>query len=176
MARDLLGRVLHVRRGEAELAATIVETEAYLGAGDPASHSHRGPTRRASIMFGKPGIAYVYFIYGMYHCLNAVTELEGRGAAVLIRALSPSVPDGFRGTGLPARQLAGPGRLCRALGIDLRMNGWDLTSSALRVLAAPPSPGSEVMVGPRVGLTRAVDLPLRFRLLEARGQVPRVPR
>jgi DNA-3-methyladenine glycosylase len=116
-------------------------------------------------MFGPPGVAYVYFIYGMYHCLNAVTEPEGTGAAVLIRALSPVVPPDVAGIGASTRQLGGPGKLCRALGIDLRMNGWDLTSSALRILDAPVPPGAEVVVGPRVGIRRSAELPLRFRLL-----------
>lgn len=161
--------MLELRRGRRRVAGTIVETEAYLGGDDPASHSHRGPTPRSAMMFGPPGMAYVYLIYGMYHCLNVVTEPEGTGAAVLIRALSPAVPDAFSGTrapvGLPARRLSGPGRLCRELGIDLSMNGWDLGLSPLRILAARPPAGSEVAVGPRVGITRAADLPLRFRLV-----------
>jgi DNA-3-methyladenine glycosylase len=163
VARDLLGRVLHLRQGRRELAATIVETEAYLGAGDPASHSHRGPTPRAAIMFGPPGVAYVYFIYGMYHCLNAVTEPEGTGAAVLIRALDPRVPGGLPSVGVSAGRLAGPGLLCRAFGIDLTMNGWDLVGSDLRILAGAPAADDAVTIGPRVGITRAADLPLRFR-------------
>jgi DNA-3-methyladenine glycosylase len=163
VARELLGKVLELRRADRRLAATIVETEAYLGAGDPASHSHRGPTPRSQIMFGPPGVAYVYFIYGMYHCLNAVTEPEGTGSAVLIRALDPVVPGLAPVPGWTRRSVGGPGRLCRELGIDLGMNGWDLRTSDLRILGGSPVADSEVEVGPRVGINRAPDLPLRFR-------------
>ena len=114
-------------------------------------------------MYGPPGIAYVYFIYGVYHCLNAVTDAPGNGSAVLIRALRPHVPEGFAASGFTAHQLGGPGRLCRAFGIDLRMNGWDLTRSRLRILRGDGRSG-DVITGPRVGITSAADLPLRFRL------------
>jgi DNA-3-methyladenine glycosylase len=110
-------------------------------------------------MFGEAGHAYVYFIYGMYHCLNTVTEPAGRGAAVLIRAARA-----VSGWSDPP-PLGGPGRLCRALGIDLSMNGWDLTDSPLRILEAPAVGLASVVEGPRVGIRRAVDLPLRFRVL-----------
>lgn len=162
MARELLGKVLELRRQERRLAAVIVETEAYLGAGDPASHSHRGMTKRSAVMFGPPGVAYVYFIYGMYHCLNAVTEAEGIGSAVLIRALDPEIP-GVAGTMWTRRSLAGPGKLCREFGIDLSMNGWDLSRSDLRILAGGEVPDADIVVGPRVGIQRAADLDLRFR-------------
>ncbi len=164
MARELLGTVLELRRAGKVLAAAIIETEAYLSADDAASHSHRGPTPRSLIMFGPPGMAYVYLIYGMYHCLNVVTEPEGVGSAVLIRALEP-LPDGAAPTpGWTRRALAGPGRLCREFGVDLRMNGWDLTRSRLRILAGPGVADAEVNVGRRVGITRSADLPLRFRV------------
>jgi DNA-3-methyladenine glycosylase len=165
VARDLLGQVLENRRGRRRLAGTITETEAYLGEEDPASHAFRGPRGRAAIMFGPAGRAYVYFIYGMYHCLNAVTGPEGQGSAVLIRALSPEVPQGWRRTGYTARQLGGPGRLCREFGIDLRMNGWDLSTSRLRILPGLTVPDHDVAVGPRVGISRAAHRPLRFRAL-----------
>jgi DNA-3-methyladenine glycosylase len=163
VARELLGKVLDLRRPGIGLAAVIVETEAYLGAGDPASHSHRGVTPRSRTMFGPPGVAYVYFIYGMYHCLNAVTEAEGIGSAVLIRALDPEVPARRAVAGWTRRSLAGPGRLCREFGIDLSMNGWDLSRSDLRILEGGAVADSDVIVGPRVGLQRAADLELRFR-------------
>jgi DNA-3-methyladenine glycosylase len=163
VARELLGKLLELRRPRGRLAATVVETEAYLGVGDPASHSHRGPTPRSQIMFGPPGVAYVYFIYGMYHCLNAVTEPEGTGSAVLIRALDPVVPGRPPEEGWTRRSLDGPGKLCRELGIDLGMNGWDLRTSELRILEGPRVTDAEVKVGPRVGINRAADLPLRFR-------------
>jgi DNA-3-methyladenine glycosylase len=162
VARELLGKVLELRRAGNVLAATITETEAYLGARDAASHSYRGPTPRSSIMFGPPGVAYVYLIYGMYHCLNVVTEPEGVGSAVLIRALDPLVTGGDPVPGWTRRSLGGPGRLCREFGVDLRMNGWDLTRSKLRILERPPVPDSDLVVGPRVGIKRSADLPLRF--------------
>jgi DNA-3-methyladenine glycosylase len=168
VARDLLGQVLEVRRGRQRLAGTIIETEAYLGEDDPASHAFRGPTRRAAIMFGPPGIAYVYFIYGMYHCLNAVTGQEGEASAVLIRALSPKVPAGWTGTGLYRMRLGGPGRICREFGIDLSMNGWDLSTSRLRIMRGATVPEDEVVVGPRVGIRSAAELPLRFRVAASR--------
>jgi DNA-3-methyladenine glycosylase len=148
VARDLLGQVLYMRRGDHVLAAPILETEAYTPE-DPASHSYRGLTARTRVMFGPPGFAYVYFIYGMYHCLNAVTESDGVGAAVLIRAV---------------QGIKGPGRLCRQFGIDLQMNGWDLTSSDLSILAAPGVPDERITQGPRVGITRGAALPRRFRI------------
>jgi len=115
-------------------------------------------------MFGPPGVAYVYLIYGMYHCLNVVTEPEGVGSAVLIRALDPLVTGGDPVPGWTRRTLGGPGRLCREFGVDLRMNGWDLTRSRLRILERPRVPDSDLVVGPRVGIKRSADLPLRFRV------------
>jgi DNA-3-methyladenine glycosylase len=167
VARELLGQVLAVRRGDGWIGGTISETEAYLGADDPASHSHRGPTPRSSIMFGPPGIAYVYFIYGMHHCLNAVTEPEGVGAAVLVRALLPALPagTGVAPVGQPAARLRGPGLVCRALGIGLSSNGADLALGDLRILAAPRVADARVEAGPRVGINRARELPLRFRVM-----------
>lgn len=167
VARELLGQVLELRRAGTVLAATITETEAYLGAGDAASHSHRGRTPRSSIMFGSPGVAYVYLIYGIYHCLNVVTEPEGVGSAVLIRAVEPLVIGGMAVPGWTRRSLGGPGRLCREFGVDLRMNGWDLTRSRLRVVEGSRVADGDVLVGPRVGIKRSADLPLRFRALRS---------
>ncbi len=173
VARGLLGRVIEVDGQEGLVAGRIVETEAYLGREDPASHAGRGRTPRSGIMFGVPGVVYVYLIYGMHHCLNFVTEPDGRPGAVLIRALEPVAGRDLmaRRRGLdPARcrdreLTAGPGRLCLALGIDRTWNGRSLTDpdSGIRVLAAGAAP-PEVLVGPRVGIKRAVDLPYRFRV------------
>jgi DNA-3-methyladenine glycosylase len=163
VARELLGKVLELARPDQRVAAVIVETEAYLGAGDPASHSHRGVTPRSRIMFGPPGVAYVYFIYGMYHCLNAVTDAEGIGSAVLIRALDPEVRGRAAGAGWTRRSLSGPGKLCREFGIDLSMNGWDLSQSDLRILDGGEVADADVVVGPRIGIQRAAELELRFR-------------
>ena len=115
VAQELLGKRLRFFAHD----FLITETEAYIGQNDPACHAARGLTPRTRVMFGPPGHAYIYFIYGMYHCLNIVTEEEGFPAAVLIRGLvSPHVP---------YAQTNGPGKLCRFLGLDLRYNAWDLT-------------------------------------------------
>lgn len=142
----------------------IVETEAYLGPHDLACHAARGRTARTEVMFGPPGHAYVYFVYGMHCCVNVVTEREGHAAAVLIRALE-------LGPGVEGRT-DGPGRLCEALGIDRTQNGADLTGTRLYVttgerLAGLARPLGEVCRGPRVGVGYAGEwaaAPLRFWL------------
>jgi DNA-3-methyladenine glycosylase len=146
-------------------AGTIVEVERYQQ-DDPASHSFRGPTPRAAVMFGPPGRVYVYRSYGVHWCLNLVCERKGRGAAVLLRALAPT--EGLeamraRRGGVADRLLcSGPGRLTQALGIDGRLNGAALDGAPLAVLArAAPV---RVVSGPRIGLTRAADVPWRFGL------------
>ncbi len=169
VARELLGAVL---RHEDELGAVsgrIVETEAYLGPHDPASHSVVGRTARTWHLFGPPGVAYVYFVYGMHWCVNAVTREEGFGSAVLIRALEPLEGiERMRARRPKARrdeQLCdGPGKLCAALGIDRRFDGAVLTGgSVLTIHTGVAVPEDRVVVGPRVGITKAVEWPLRFR-------------
>jgi DNA-3-methyladenine glycosylase len=171
VARDLLGKVLTVSSVEGECSGRIVETEAYSG-DDPASHSAKGETPRASIMFGEPGVAYVYFIYGMYEMINFVTEPKGHAGAVLIRALEP-----LRGEALMQRRRAlgravvkplkswelasGPGKLCRALGVQMRHNGAKLSGPEVIVSDDGYEPES-VSVSPRVGITAAKDKPWRF--------------
>jgi len=118
VAQDLLGKYLVRKTGNKIIRTKIVETEAYCGPEDRASHASKGITPRTKIMFGPPGYAYVYLIYGMYHCLNIVTEKEGYPAAVLIR-------------GVELGGLNGPGKLCRGLGIDKKLNAIDLTKSDL---------------------------------------------
>jgi DNA-3-methyladenine glycosylase len=121
VARDLLGKVIVRRTERLEiLTARIVEVEAYLGLADAASHARRGPTPRSAIMFGAPGHAYVYFVYGMHHCLNFVTERQGVAGAVLIRAAEPG------DAGTAATTLRGPGKLCRGLAITIADKGVDL--------------------------------------------------
>jgi DNA-3-methyladenine glycosylase len=132
----MLGQILV----HGEHSGRIVETEAYVGPHDLASHARVGPKGRAQIMYGKAGVAYVYFIYGMHYCFNAVTETDGFPGAVLVRAI-----DGARG----------PALVCRALGIDRTCNGLDLTDSELRLEAGPPVPDGDVRVGPRVGVAYA---------------------
>lgn len=147
VARELLGKLLvHVVDGE-ERVGRIVETEAYLGPHDLAAHSARGFTPRTAVMFGPPGHAYVYLIYGMYHCLNVVTEREGQAAAVLIRALEPV-------RNLAGRS-AGPGLLCRAMGIDRRLNGHDLLSDDLYLAAPARREKFAIARRPRIGVDYA---------------------
>ncbi|MGH7686028.1 MAG: DNA-3-methyladenine glycosylase [Candidatus Dormibacteria bacterium] len=168
VARELLGCILVVDGGTAhEVCARVVETEAYLGTSDPASHAYRGPTRRAAIMFGPAGHLYVYLSYGVHHCANLVTEADGTAGAVLLRAAS--VMDGEatvrrrRGPALPADTLLrGPGNLCRGLGLSLRDNGTDVGGATGRVTVLPPAARAPVCVTRRVGITAAADAPLRF--------------
>ncbi len=166
LARDLLGRVLFYRTPAGLLAGRIVETEAYTGESDPASHAYRGRTRRNAVMFGTAGCAYIYFTYGMHHCLNVVADRRGRAGAVLLRALEPlaglAVMRGRGGRGPEARLLSGPGKICKAFGLTLKDNGRDLTRGGLGIATGTPLPDAEVEVGPRVGITRAANMPYRF--------------
>lgn len=173
VAQELLGKVLVVRdsRTGEPTAGRIVETEAYHGE-DPACHASRGETPRCAIMFGQPGIAYVYLIYGMYEMLNFVTEPQGYPGAVLIRALEPLFGEEqmrkrrkLKGTP-KSRELAnGPGKLCRALGIRLKHNGASLQGPEILVLDDGFGVSrSEILASPRVGISQAVDAMWRFYL------------
>ena len=156
-ARFLLGKLLVRRRGRRLLAARIVETEAYVGARDPAAHAYHGRSRRTEPLWGPPGTVYVYFIYGMHHCLNIAAERAGVPGCVLIRAAEP-----LAGSDLGPLDLRGPGRLCRALAIDTRLSGLSVfTRGGPLGLRAGPSP-ARIGVSPRVGIRQAADLPLRF--------------
>lgn len=147
VARELLGKLL-VRRIDGQVrVGRIVEVEAYLGPGDMAAHTARGPTPRTRAMFGPPGHVYVYLVYGMHHCMNVVTEPEGVGTAVLLRALEP-----MAGIELDTR---GPGRLCKAMGIDLGHYGHDLCSDTLFVARQPRAPHFDIVERPRVGVDYA---------------------
>lgn len=168
VAQELLGCFLVAQVGGEVCGGRIVEVEAYVGPHDPADHGYGNrKTRRNAALFGPPGTAYVYFIYGSHWCFNAVTERVGYPAAVLIRALEPlwGIDPMARRRGSSDTKLlcAGPGRLCQALGIDGSFNGSPLDRGPLRILAGDGSAG-EVEVGPRVGVTRAADWPLRFSL------------
>lgn len=167
VAPDLLGRILLRRVGDGTLlTARIVEAEAYQE-DDPASHSYRGRTNRTKVMFGPPGHAYVYFTYGMHHCMNVVTGSTGEGSAVLLRAAEPL--EGLeemarrRGTIDPRALCSGPGRLCQALGIDRSENGLDLVRSReLWLLEGSPVLPSQISVSSRVGITSGTERPWRF--------------
>jgi DNA-3-methyladenine glycosylase len=147
------------------VAGRIVETEAYLAEGDPASHSFRGQTTRNRSMFARPGTAYVYLIYGMHHCLNVVSAAEGRGEAVLVRAVEPleglEVMRARRG-GVRDRDLCrGPGRLAQAFGLTREHDGLDLCRGELGLWSGRGE-ALEVRATPRVGIRLAAELPLRF--------------
>ena len=165
VARDLLGKVLiHGATG-----GIIVETEAYLGLDDAASHAYRGITKRNEVMFGPPGRAYVYFIYGMYECVNMVAEPEGTAAAVLIRALEPLLGVELmqirRSGAKRLRDLAsGPGKLTLALGITRALNGANVTKGPLVVRDQRGGEPFEIIAGPRIGISKNADLPLRFTI------------
>jgi DNA-3-methyladenine glycosylase len=166
VARDLLGCVLVSRLGPSVTAGRIVETEAYLGPDDAASHAAFRPSSHA-LFYGDGGHAYVFRIYGIHFCLNAIVGRAGTPGCVLVRALEPSagVATMARRRGLSPDSVAltnGPGKLTQALGITLGQNGADLTGGAL-VIAPPDAPREfDIATGPRVGVTRAAHLPLRF--------------
>jgi DNA-3-methyladenine glycosylase len=162
VAPRLLGSVL--RHGE--VAVRISEVEAYDGANDPGSHSYTGPTKRNSVMFGPPGHLYVYFTYGMHYCCNVVVGPEGDPSAVLLRAGEVVVGTDVarsRRAGRERDLARGPARLCQALGIDLTLNGADLSRGPV-TLELGDGPTGPVRTGPRVGLRKAADRPWRFWL------------
>jgi DNA-3-methyladenine glycosylase len=143
VARELLGKYLVY----ADRVGRIVEVEAYLGPHDLAAHSSRGLTERTKVMFGPPGHAYVYMIYGMYYCMNVVTEREGHASAVLLRAVEPV--RNVRG------KTQGPGLLCKAMGIDKRLNAHDLLSDDFYIAAPPKTEAFTIVKRPRVGVDYA---------------------
>ena len=171
LARELLGRVLFYKTPEGLLAGRIVETEAYTGEADPASHAFRGRTARNAVMFGPAGHAYVYFTYGMHHCLNVTAEASGTAGAVLLRALEPlagvEVMRARGDHGPESRLLSGPGKIGRAFGLSLDDNGRDLTRGALGLAAGAPVANREVAISRRIGISRAVDLPYRFAVVSS---------
>jgi len=161
VAKDLLGCILVHECGEKKLSGKIVETEAYFGKKDPGSHASRGMTPRNSIMFGKPGFAYVYFVYGNHYCLNFVTEKEGTAGAVLIRALEPMEGmEEMRKRRRNGNLTNGPGRLTQALGITKKQNGMDLTGKELYVLKGRKP--EKIVTTTRIGIKEGSELKLRF--------------
>lgn len=172
VARDLLGCVVESETDEGLVAIRLVEVEAYAGEDDAASHAWRGPTPRTAVMFGPPGRVYVYFTYGMHWCANVVCGPDGRASAVLMRG--GEVVDGVeiarsrRRSGIPDRALAsGPANLASCLGLDGSWTGEQVTSARgrLRVRRGVPVDDDSVASGPRVGITRAVENPWRYRIL-----------
>lgn len=147
VAREILGKYLVHVTSRTERVGKIVEVEAYLGPHDLAAHSARGRTKRNEVMFGPPGFAYVYMIYGMHHCMNVVTEKEGYASAVLLRALEP-----VRNL---AGRASGPGLLCKAMGIDKRLNGHDLLSSDFYIAADAAPARFRIIKRPRIGVDYA---------------------
>ncbi len=167
VARALLGQLLVHDTPGGRLVGRIVETEAYLGPLDPASHAYRR-TARSAIMYGPPGFAYVYFSYGVHWCLNVVSEPDGRAGAVLLRALEPlegiALMRRRRGRTVPdARLAAGPGSLTRAMAVGVEHNGADLTVPPL-FLAYGDRRHRAIVAGPRIGISAAVDRSWRFGL------------
>jgi len=167
VARDLLGAILECKTSDGIAAGRIVETEAYLGEHDLACHAAVGRTSRTAPLYGPPGIAYVYLIYGMYWCFNAVTRAEHEPSAVLVRAIEP-----VRGIDLmrhrrpkvrrDADLTNGPGKLCLALGIDASHNWKRLDRPPLVIRAGAPVPDAQISVSPRIGITQSADWPLRW--------------
>lgn len=147
VAKELLGKYLIHQVGETKRVGMITEVEAYLGPHDLAAHSCKGLTPRTRVMFGPPGHAYVYLIYGMYHCMNIVTEPEGHASAVLIRAIEPILNIEGR--------TQGPGLLCKAMGIDKSLNGHDLLSHTFYVAQSGKQQSIEVVERPRIGVDYA---------------------
>ena len=154
VAKKLLGCKLSRKINNAIFSGIIVETEAYTQ-NDPACHAYRGKTPRSATLFKQPGIAYVYFIYGMYHCFNVITEPEEIAGAVLIRALEPVEP---------LKNTNGPGKLCRELNITRELNEVDLTSSdsCIWIEKGAEIPDNKIITTTRIGIKQACDYPWRF--------------
>lgn len=147
VAPELLGRYLVRSVGGEQRVGRIVEVEAYLGQQDKAAHSSKGVTPRTRVMFGPPGYAYVYLIYGLHHCMNVVVDREGEGAAILIRALEPV-------SGIEGRT-GGPALLCKALDIDRRLNACDLLGPELYLAEPEEMPAFKIVRRPRIGVDYA---------------------
>jgi DNA-3-methyladenine glycosylase len=175
VARDILGKVLVRQTGDERITGRIVEVEAYLGLNDPAAHAAVGKTLRNAVLFGPPGHAYVYFIYGNHYCLNVSCERDGRAGSLLFRALEPltGIEEMARARGIKInsekdlpRLTSGPGRLCEAFCITReRDNGCDLTDAKGSLwIGEDGFHASKVAVSPRIGITKAAEEPLRYFL------------
>jgi len=169
VARQLLGKYLVRRHPDGKTVGKIVETEAYVGPHDLACHAAKGRTARTEVMFGPPGRAYVYFIYGVYYCLNIVTEEVGHASAVLIRALEPiagvELMQERRGTEKLHNLASGPGKLCLAMAIDKALNAADMSRGHVLYVEDRNDPPPKISATPRIGVDYAgewKDKPWRF--------------
>lgn len=167
VAENLLGKVLVRTTDEGSRTGLVVETEAYRGRDDPASHSYLGLTKRNEVMFGRAGVAYVYFTYGNHYCLNVVTETEGTPGAVLIRAIEPlsgvDIMMKRRNMVEKANLASGPGKLTKAFSITKEQNGLDLTlGKALFLTRLRNNPKFDIAQSRRVGIKRGLEKPWRF--------------
>ena len=162
---ELIGKYIVFKSPAGRLSARIVEVEAYIGQDDPACHAARGLTPRNSVMFGPGGFSYIYFIYGMYNCLNFVTEPEGRPAALLLRAAEPCEGLEVMRPNSPRKKdidlLGGPGKFCRSFGLTREQNALDLTGDVLWIEDRRETPANIVRTK-RIGINAGVDLPWRF--------------
>jgi DNA-3-methyladenine glycosylase len=165
VSSDLIGKYIVYESPDGRLSARIVEVEAYIGKDDPACHAARGKTARNGVMFGQPGHSYIYFIYGMYHCLNFVTEREGFPAAVLLRGAEPEEGLEIMRDNSPRHNriglLNGPGKLCRSFGLTRQQNGLDLTGDIL-YLENCNEAGTVIARSQRVGINVGRELLYRF--------------
>ncbi len=165
VARDLIGKILIFNDNKKIMSARLVEVEAYIGRDDPACHAFVGKTERNEVMFGTGGFSYVYFIYGMYNCLNVVTERDGFPAAVLIRGAEPlgGIESMKRNYKNPGKNLLtnGPGKLCKAFGLTREHNGLDLTGGQL-YLADDGKRVEKIECSVRIGIKKGVDKKWRF--------------
>jgi DNA-3-methyladenine glycosylase len=175
VARDLLGKILVKVNGKTILSGKIVEVEAYHGDFDKAAHSYGGVTKRTEIMFEEGGYLYVYFSYGAHHCCNVVTGKKGEGTAVLIRSIEPSIGIERMIRNRFGRKLrneneifnltSGPGKVCQALGINRTHSGIDLTGRKIFILDGEKINGKQIGVSRRIGITKSVNLPWRFFIM-----------
>ena len=164
VARDLIGKTIVYRHPKGILAGDIVEAEAYIGEDDPACHAAPGPTERNAVMYEEGGHSYIYFIYGMYHCFNIVTERSGFPAAVLIRAVEPVAGQKIMAANSPVnteKPANGPGKFCRAFGLTRRQNGLDLTGNKLYLLDRGRTV-KNIGTSPRIGIKKAARRNWRF--------------
>jgi len=172
VAKELLGKLLVKKDGNKELAGKIVEVEAYDGEIDAAAHSFSGKTKRNEVMFNEGGLLYVYFTYGAHHCCNVVTGIEGKGTAVLIRAVEPidgieiMIHNRFKKELLKDKEIynltSGPGKVCSAFGINKSHSGIELTGDKIYLVKSKLKKHEQIGISKRIGITRSVDLQWRF--------------